>query len=142
MVFIRRTLLPIFIAAIGICISEFCRNEFLFKTIWIEHYRKLEMIFPADPNNGAFWGIWSLFFAILIFALTRRFTQNETTLLAWFAGFGMTWIVIWFMKVLPIAIFPKVLPLSFLETYVATFIIRKLSPVYKNKMVESSVPKQ
>jgi hypothetical protein len=100
------------------------------------------MIFPADPSNGAFWGIWSLFFSILIFALTRRFTQNEATLLAWFAGFGMTWIVIWFMKVLPIAIFPKVLPLSLLETYVATFIIRKLSPVYKNKMTEPSVPKQ
>ena len=141
MVFIRRTLLPVFIAAIWICISEFCRNEFLFKTIWIEHYRKLEMIFPADPNNGAFWGIWSLFFSILIFALTRRFTQNETTLLAWFAGFGMTWIVIWYMKVLPIAIFPTVLPLSLLEAYVATFIIRKLSPVYKNMIAATTDPK-
>jgi hypothetical protein len=141
MVFIRRTLLPVFIASIWICISEFCRNELLFKHIWIEHYRKLEMIFPADPNNGAFWGIWSLFFAILIFALTRRFTQNETTLLAWFAGFGMTWIVIWYMKVLPIAIFPTVLPLSLLEAYVATFIIRKLSPVYKNMIAVTTDPK-
>jgi hypothetical protein len=53
----------------------------------------------------------------------------------------MTWIVIWFMKVLPIAIFPKVLPLSLLETYVATFIIRKLSPVYKNKIAVTTDPK-
>jgi hypothetical protein len=138
MVFIRRTILPIFIATLWICGSEFARNEFLFKTIWIEHYQSLKMIFPADPINGAFWGIWSLFFAIFIFALTRRFTQKESTLIAWFAGFGMMWIVVWNMKVLPMGIFPKVLPLSLIEAYLATLIIRKLSPVYKNKISELS----
>lgn len=141
MVFIRRTLLPVFIAALWISISEFARNEFLFKTIWIDHYRSLEMIFPADPINGAFWGVWSLFFAILIFVISRRFTQNETTLIAWFAGFGMMWIVVWNMKVLPVDIFPMVLPLSFLEAYLATYIIRKISPAYKNKIAIPNDPK-
>ncbi|HOY96269.1 MAG TPA: hypothetical protein PK509_11050 [Catalimonadaceae bacterium] len=141
MVFIRRIFLPVFIATLWISVSEFGRNEFLFKTIWIEHYRNLEMIFPADPINGAFWGVWSLFFAILIFVISRRFTQNETTLIAWFAGFGMMWIVVWNMKVLPLGIFPKVLPLSFLEAYVATLIIRKISPAYKNKISTPADPK-
>ncbi len=126
MKFIKKTLLPVLLAAIWISISEFVRNEFLFKSYWTEHYQSLGLVFPSDPVNGAMWGLWSLMLAMLIYILAKRFTLIETTLIAWLAAFVMMWVVIANLDVLPGRLLYAAVPLSLLEAFVATWIIIKL----------------
>jgi hypothetical protein len=85
------------------------------------------MTFPEQPVNGAVWGIWSLCFAIAIFIFSKKFTLIQTTLLAWFVGFVLMWLVIGNMGVLPFGILFYAIPLSFLEAFLASLIIFKLS---------------
>ena len=124
---IKKTFLPILIATIWISISEFVRNEFIAKSFWIEHYEKLGLVFPSKPINGALWGIWSLCLAITIFIIAKKFSLIQTTLLAWFIGFVLMWLVIGNLGVLPFGILYIAIPLSLLEAFIATIIIKKLS---------------
>jgi hypothetical protein len=124
---LKRTILPIALATIWISISEFVRNEFIVKAYWTEHYDSLGLVFPAEPINGAIWGIWALLFAIAIFIISRKFSLVQTTFLAWFVGFVLMWVVIWNMDVLPIDILLIAVPLSLLEAFLASLIIIKLS---------------
>ena len=125
MTFFRNTILPILAATIWISISEFVRNELLLKSYWVAHYQDLGLIFPSDPVNGAVWGLWSLLFAIGIFIISRRFSLWETTLLAWFLGFVLMWVVLWNMDVLPLGILLFAIPLSLLEAFLAALIMDK-----------------
>jgi hypothetical protein len=68
-------------------LSEFVRNQFLFKSYWTAHYASLGLVFPEKPVNGALWGVWSLLFAVAISVIAKKFTLVQTTLLAWFVGF-------------------------------------------------------
>ncbi|MCB0855036.1 MAG: hypothetical protein KDD63_22600 [Bacteroidetes bacterium] len=122
----KKTLLPIITATIWISVSEFVRNEFLLKSYWTEHYEALGLVFPSEPVNGAVWGIWSLCLAAFIFIISKRFSLTETTLLAWFAGFVMMWLVVGNMSVLPYGILVFAVPLSLLEAFLASWIIFKL----------------
>lgn len=124
----KKTLLSIIIATVWISISEFVRNEFLFKNYWTDHYQGLGLVFPSEPINGAVWGIWSLLFAMAIYMISRRFTLTQTTFLSWFTGFVLMWVVTWNMGVLPLDILWFAVPLSILEAFVASWIIYKLSP--------------
>jgi hypothetical protein len=124
---IKKGILPVFLATIWISLSEFVRNEFLVKSFWTAHYQKLGLNFPAEPINGAVWGIWSLLFAVVIFILSKKFTLTQTTLLAWFVGFVMMWVVIGNLGVLPYGLLIYAIPLSILESFIAAFIIKKLS---------------
>ncbi|MBS1545447.1 MAG: hypothetical protein JST14_17555 [Bacteroidetes bacterium] len=125
----RKTILPILAAAVWISISEFVRNEFLIKSYWISHYESMGLTFPADPVNGAVWGIWSLTFAIAIYFISQQFSTLQTTFLSWWVGFVMMWLVIGNMGVLPYGILMYAIPLSLLEAWLATWIIRKLTSV-------------
>lgn len=122
-----KIILSIFLAAIWISISEFFRNEFLLKSVWITHYKNLGLHFPSEPINGAIWGLWSLLFAFTIFIISKRFTMIQTTFLSWFIGFVMMWIVIGNLGVLPQGILLYAIPLSLLESFIATFIIKRFS---------------
>jgi hypothetical protein len=122
----KKTLLPILLATIWIGISEFVRNEFLL-SYWTGHYENLGLVFPTEPINGAVWGIWSLCLAIAIFIIAKKFTLTQTTLLSWFVGFVLMWLVIGNMGVLPYGILPFAVPLSLLEAFLASFIIKKFS---------------
>lgn len=124
---IKKTVLPIFFAAIWISISEFVRNTFLLHSFWTKHYQDLGLIFPELPINGAIWGIWALCFAIVIFIFSKKYTLLQTTLLSWFVSFVLMWLVIGNLGVLPFKILPIAIPLSLLEAFLATFIIFKLS---------------
>ncbi len=124
---IKKVILPVFLATLWISISEFLRNELLFKSYWIEHYQMLGLVFPSDPVNGAMWGAWSLFFAIAIYIISRRFNLLETTFLCWFVGFILMWIVIGNLAVLPFGLLYFAVPLSLLEAFLAAWIIIKLS---------------
>jgi hypothetical protein len=124
---LKTTFLSILLATIWISISEFARNTFLLHDYWIDHYQNLGMTFPEEPINGAVWGIWSLCFAIGIYILSQKFSLIETTFLSWFVGFVLMWLVVGNMGVLPFGILPLNIPLSLLEAFLATLIIRKLS---------------
>ena len=123
----KKTILPILLATVWISLSEFFRNTFLVHSNWVEHYQNLGLIFPEQPINGAVWGLWSLCFAIAIFIIAKKFTLLQTTLLAWFVGFVFMWLVIGNMGVLPFSILLIAIPLSLLEAFLASFIVKKLT---------------
>lgn len=127
MIFLRKTFLPILLASIWISISEFVRNELLVKSFWIEHYKNLGLTFQAEPINSAVWGLWSVLFAVAIFIISKKFPLMQTFLLSWFTGFVLMWIVIGNLGVLPTGILLYAIPLSLLEAFVATWIIKKHS---------------
>lgn len=117
------------LAAFGwISVSEFVRNQYLFKYLWEAHYQSLGLQFPAAPSNGAIWGLWSLVFAAVIYVLNQKFTFWQTILLAWVLGFVMMWLVIGNLGVLPFTLLPYAVPLSALECLLAVWLIRKISP--------------
>ena len=123
----KKAVLPILLATLWIGISEFARNEFLLKSHWIHHYENLGITFPSEPINGAVWGVWSLLFASVIFVLSKKFTLMQTTLLAWFVGFVLMWVVVGNLGVLPLGLLYAAVPLSLLETFVAAVIVTKVS---------------
>lgn len=123
----KKTIVPILVAGIWISISEFVRNEFIVKSYWVNHYSELGMVFPSAPINGAVWGIWSMAFAAAIFVISKKFDLLSTTFLSWFVGFILMWLVIGNMGVLPFGILAYAIPLSLLESFIATFLIKRLS---------------
>lgn len=123
----KKTILPVFLATLWISLSEFLRNEILFKSFWQEHYTRMGLAFPDAPVNGAVWGLWSLLFAVAIFILAKKFTLLQTTFLAWWVGFVLMWVVIGNLGVLPVGLLKFAVPLSLLECGLAAFIIKKLA---------------
>lgn len=128
---LKQTVLPVLLATIWISISEFARNEFLLKSYWTDHYQALGLVFPSEPVNGAVWGLWSLCFAIAVFIIAKKFSLLQTTLLSWFVGFVLMWISSGNMGVLPFGILPFAIPLSFLEAFLASLIVKKFSDAKK-----------
>ena len=124
---LKKTILPVLLATIWISLSEFFRNQFLLKSHWEEHYKKLGLVFPTEPVNGAVWGLWSLLFACAVYILAKKYSLLQTTLLAWFVGFVLMWVAIGNLGVLPPGLLLFAIPLSALECFVASFIIKKLS---------------
>ena len=112
-------------ATVWIGISEFIRNQFLLKQLWIDHYKSLGLVFPLEPVNGAIWGIWSVMFAVLILILAQKFSLIQTALISWFAAFIMMWVTIGNLMVLPFGILWYAVPLSLLEAFLAAWIIKK-----------------
>jgi hypothetical protein len=129
---IKKTILPVLLATIWISISEFLRNEVLFKGYWTEHYTNMGITFPSEPINGAMWGVWSLLFAISIFVVSRKFNLLESSILAWLYGFVMMWVVLGNLNVLPFGLLLFAVPLSMLEAFLAVWIIKKSNPVIIN----------
>lgn len=123
----KKSVLAIVLATIWISISEFVRNEFLFKSYWTDHYESLGLVFPSEPVNGAVWGLWSLCFALAIYFIAKKFSIWETTVLSWFVGFVLMWIATGNMGVLPFGILVFAIPLSFLEAFLASLIIKKVA---------------
>jgi hypothetical protein len=121
----KNTILPVLLATIWISISEFVRNQLLFQSYWVDHYQAMGLEFPAEPINGAIWGVWSLLFALAIFIFSKKFSFWQTVLYAWFIGFVLMWVVIGNLGVLPYVLLVYAVPLSFLEVLVAVFIIMK-----------------
>lgn len=132
---LKTIILPIILATFLISISEFLRNTFLLRNNWIEHYQNLGLTFPEQPINGAVWGIWSLCFAISIFILSKKFSLVQTTFISWFVGFVFMWLVVGNLGVFPLRILRFAIPLSIVESFLATLIIVKLTEKNKtNKM--------
>lgn len=126
--FFKKTGLPVFLAGMWIGISEFVRNEVIFKSYWLGHYQQLGIDFPDAPVNAAVWMLWSFVFAAVIFSLSRKFSLWQTTALAWVAGFVMMWLVIGNLNVLPISLLVFAVPLSILEAFLAAWICQLIAP--------------
>lgn len=124
---LKKTILPVALATVWIAACEFVRNELLFKSFWTDHYSKLGLVFPSKPINGALWGLWSLLFAVAIYLISKKFPLIQTALLSWFAGFVLMWVVIGNLGVLPLGLLIYAIPLSLLESFLATYIIKKLA---------------
>jgi hypothetical protein len=122
----KKTVLPVLLATLWIATSEFVRNQLLLKTAWEEHYAQMGQVFPAAPLNGAIWGVWSLAYAMVIYAMARNGSLVRATALAWFIGFVLMWLVIGNLGVLPFSILPVAVPLSLLEAFGAVLIVRRL----------------
>ncbi len=121
----RTKFVSVFLATVWISVSEFARNELLLKSYWVAHYQQMGLIFPSAPVNGAIWGLWSLFLALAIFFISRRFSLWQTTFIAWWTGFVMMWVVIGNLGALPLGIMWAAIPLSLLESFVAAWIVYK-----------------
>jgi len=65
---------------------------------------------------------------VVIYVISRRFSLLHTTLLAWFAGFFLMWVVTFNLNVLPLRLLVPAIPLSLLETFIGAWIITKTSP--------------
>lgn len=63
----KKSIVIIVASTAWISLSEFFRNELLFKNYWTDHYEKLGIVFPSEPINGVVWGLWSLVLATLIY---------------------------------------------------------------------------
>ncbi len=124
---LQTKILPILLASVWISISEFFRNEFLFKHLWLDHYKNLGLIFPSEPMNGAIWGVWSVLFAIGIWLVANKFSFWETIAISWLFGFVLMWISIGNLGVFPFALLYFAIPLSLLEVVIATIIINYFS---------------
>ena len=66
-------------------------------------------------------------FCMYYFYLSKKFTLQETTILAWIIGFVLMWLVIGNLGVLPYKILPIAIPLSLLEAFIAVWIIKKMT---------------
>ena len=124
---IFKNILAVISSTIWISISEFLRNQILLKKYWIGHYKSMGLTFPAEPVNGAVWGLWSLLFAITIFFLSGKFSLLWTFLFSWFIGFVLMWVVIGNLGVLPYGILAYAVPLSMVEAFVAAWITRRIA---------------
>jgi hypothetical protein len=127
MINLKKVIFPILSATVWMSISEFARNQLILKSYWIGKYKSLGLTFPSELINGAVWGLWSFLFAITIFVISKKFSLLHTTLLSWFVGFVLMWTVTWNLGVLPNGILFIAAPLSLLESFLASFIIKKLT---------------
>lgn len=91
----------------------------------------LGMIFSIRAIESRHLGGMRRPVALAIFALSRRFSLLGATLLSWFFGFVLMWLVLWNLNVLPSAILVYAIPLSLLETFIGIDISRNYSPPMK-----------
>lgn len=126
--------LSITIAGIWITISEFIRNEFLFKNYWTDHFTSIGLKFETLPVNGILWLIWSFALAFLIFKLLQKFSMKETIFLSWLTAFFMMWMTLYNLQTLPLKLLILAIPLSCLEILIAGLIIVRVSKM-KNSTV-------
>jgi len=122
----KRKALATLAAGIVINVSEFLRNELLLKQYWITHYEALGLEFPSAAVNGLLWGLWGFLFAGCIVAVRHRMSRVETLILCWTMGFGLMWIVIGNLNVLPVRLLPIAVPWSLIETALAVVIVQRI----------------
>ena len=125
----KRKIAAVACAGLWITLSEFLRNEFLFKSFWVDHFRSLGLNFVTSPLNGQLWLVWSLMLAYVIFRMLEKFSFKEVLFISWLAAFVMMWITAYNLQVMPLGLLAIDVPLSILEIAVAQLIIIKLRAI-------------
>lgn len=124
----RNTWTAVFVSTAWIVCSEFARNEWLFKRVWVDHYATLGLRFETLPVNGALWTIWSLLLAYTLVELLEYVPYWRAIGLVWLVAFVLMWVTLYNLQVLPLGLLTVAIPLSLLEVAIAGAIIQKLSP--------------
>jgi hypothetical protein len=122
----KRIALATLAAGVWVNVSEFVRNEILFKGHWLSKYKSLGLEFPSDPVNGALWGLWGFIFAGCIVAVRRQNTFAGTIALCWTLGFVLMWIVIGNLNVLPLNLLTIAVPWSLAEVALAVALVQRI----------------
>lgn len=120
-----KKVIVVILAGIWITLSEFLRNEIIFKNLWENHYVSMGLSFETLPINGFLWVVWSFLFAFLIMRFLEKFSFKETVVISWILGFLMMWITLFNLQVLPVILLFFAVPLSLLEIVIAGFIIKQ-----------------
>ena len=107
-------------------LSEFIRNELLLKDTWIDGFRDIGLSFPSEPLNGAVWALWAFIFVAILTLVSTKFDVISSTIISWSLGFVLLWVAVWNMGVLPSGLLYWAVPWSFVEVYVAAFIISRI----------------
>ena len=123
-----KTGLVLIIATLWIALNEFGRNQIVLLSEWERHYANLGMNFQTTPLNGLVWLGWSFALAALILTLSTKFRFGATLGLTFVASFGMMWLVIFNLGVLPFGILPLAVPWSLLEIAGAWWLIHRINP--------------
>ena len=106
-------------------VSEFIRNELLIKQVWVSGFNEIGLSFPSAPVNGLLWVLWAFIFCAVLAGLTTRFDVLRSTVISWVTGFGLLWIAMWNMGVLPSGLLYWAIPWSLAEVYVAALICHR-----------------
>ena len=68
-------------------LSEFIRNEFVIKHMWIKGFEEIGLSFPSAPVNDLVWVIWTFIFCAVLTTLNMRFNalkKHNNLLGHWF----------------------------------------------------------
>jgi hypothetical protein len=120
--------LAIFLSGSWIGASEFIRNEFFLKRLWLDHYRSLGLTFPSEMLNNLLWALWSFLLAGVILFLSQRLKRFETLLVTWLLAFAAMWLTVGNLGVLPLTLLWFAIPLSIIEVVFALWICLKIAP--------------
>ncbi len=126
MEYFKKSILPILLAGIWLNISGTIKWIFLIESYWIEKYNDMGIVLPAGLINNIMWMLWGFMFATTIFILSKKFNLIQTTLLSWFVAYGMMWVIVWNVGVLPIGMLWINVPLSLFEVFVGALICKRL----------------
>ncbi len=121
----KKSLVSIVLSTLWITISEFLRNEILFKNYWVGHFQSLGLKFETLPVNGILWMAWSGLLALVLAKLLTKFPFRESVLTVWLMAFVMMWMTIFNLQVLPLTLLVAAVPLSLIEVIVAALIVAK-----------------
>lgn len=120
----KKIILAVLASGMWVNLSEFLRNELLFKQFWIDKYDSLGLVFPSAPVNGAIWALWGFAFAGCVVFLCYKLKFKEILLLGWTMGFALMWIVVGNLNVLPFGLLLIAVPWSIVEVALAILIAR------------------
>lgn len=122
--------IAILAAAVWISLLEFLRDQYFVQSYRIEQNQLHGFMYREEPLMGSASGIWSLFLAIFIFLMTRKLNQWHATIAAFTGCVLLMWIINGDLRVLPARLLLFALPLIVLESFMAVWIIRKISPAH------------
>jgi hypothetical protein len=114
--------LAIILATIWVNISEFIRNEFFVKDLWLDGFKSLNLTFPNAPINGAIWGTWALILVVVLSEVVKKYSPLKSTLIVWLLGFVLFWIAFFNLGLLPKGLLLWAVPWSFAEVLIAALI--------------------
>ena len=120
----KKMTLAVVVSGIWITVSEFFRNELMFKGYWLNKYAALGHPFPSSFINNLLWVAWSFMIAGCIAYLVRKLSIVGTIVITWIFAFVMMWVVMWNLNVLPQGLLSIAAPWSFGEVAVAVLITR------------------
>lgn len=118
----------VLVAGLWMTLVQFLQNQWLFLSVWQDHFRGLGLGFTTTPANGILWTVWSLLQALLVRELLKTRAISTAVLIAWLTSFVMMWCTLYNLQVLPVKLLAVAVPISLTATYASALIIKRLDP--------------